>query len=91
MPIYEQQCPVCYSKIEYLTGISDPRATSLRKCSCGATMEFLYSVPAVQIFREYTTNHILPHGKPITITSSRQEASVLRENGLCKADSNPTK
>lgn len=91
MPIYEKECPKCGHKIEYIQ-LARWANEMIDVCEkCETTMEFVYSVPAVRIFQEYTTTHILPHGKPITITSERHESSVLRENGLCKADSNPTK
>jgi hypothetical protein len=90
MPIYEQQCDKCGKIVEYLAYAKDVCQVKLF-CACGGEMEFKYSIPAVHVFQPYTTTHILPHAKPITITSARHEASVLRENGLVKADSNPTK
>jgi putative FmdB family regulatory protein len=89
MPIYEYQCPTCGRDIEKFLKVSE--CLDMYCPTCGGEMDMTYSVPSVRIFREYTTTHILPHGKPITITSERHESSVLRENGLCKADSNPTK
>jgi putative FmdB family regulatory protein len=89
MPLYEEQCPVCGLVKEHFCRMSE--SDVVMKCECGGSMERVFSVPSVRIFQEYTTTHILPHGKPITITSERHETSVLRENGLCKADSNPTK
>jgi putative FmdB family regulatory protein len=89
MPIFEYQCSTCGRDIEKLLKASE--CLDMYCPTCGGQMDMVFSVPAVRIFQEYTTTHILPHGKPITITSERHEASVLRENGLCKADSNPTK
>jgi putative FmdB family regulatory protein len=90
MPMYEEECTDCGCIQEYY--VPSNAGVAQHKCpKCSGVMERLYSLAAIQIFKEYTTNHILPQGKPITITSSRQEAAVLKENGLCKADSNPTK
>lgn len=89
MPLYEEMCPSCGLVKEHFSKFSE--GDVVIRCECGVDMERIYSVPSLKIFQPYTTPHILPHGKPITITSERQETSVLRENGLCKADSNPTK
>jgi hypothetical protein len=50
-------------------------------------MERRFSLPAIEIFEEYTTNNIKRDGSPVTVKSKNHERELLRDNGLIKADS----
>ncbi len=84
MPMYEEECPTCGSLLEYYSKTYNEET---QLCACGALMERRFSIPAVQIWEEYTTRDILPDGVPVTVTSAKQESRLLKENGLIKADS----
>lgn len=89
MPMYEDRCPSCGLTKEHFCKMSESDIVFV--CECGSTMERLFSVPAVQIFQEYTTNNINRDGSPVTVSSARQEKDLLNRNGLVKADGNLTK
>ena len=82
MPRWDFTCNACGTVTRDVPSVRhDP--DEVAPDHCGARMELLWETPnQARTFEPYTTTHIDPDGKPITVTSQRQLSSLENKYGL---------
>ena len=86
MPIYEYECRDCGMVSEYLI-ITREQALVDPGCRwCSGPTEMRYSLYCPRAFEPFTTNNILPDGKPVTVRGPGQLAQLENEHHVKMID-----
>ncbi|TDI15321.1 MAG: hypothetical protein E2P05_07215 [Acidobacteria bacterium] len=85
MPVWDFQCSECGRKELDVHNVQFDPEPIWPEC-CGERMEMLFSTKVKPAFEPFTTNHIHPEGKPLTVRTQKELSKFQNEFGVQQVD-----